>query len=264
VVLYKNSIPITMKRFLSTLILLGTITLAFSKSPVDIKITYDNYDNDTLLIAYYYGEKILIQDSLYATSKGKFHYKRDSLLEPGMYMLVTKPNNAFFQFLINEEDQQFEIKTDNKDQNKTMIKGSEENETFYNYIDYLSNQRVQLAAVDTSLSRKEITQEVADEKKDELANKVEAYQRELINKHKGWVLSSIISANMTFEVPDFDGTPEEQEIKRYKFYRKKYLEGVDLGNPSTLRTPSLHKKIEFYTDKLTAINADSINHTLEL
>ena len=253
-----------MKRTLLLILIAFTSFSVFAQSKVDIEIDYRNYENDTLLIAYHYGDKILIQDSLFAESKGKFRYQRDTLLDPGMYMLVAKPNNKFFQFLINKEDQEFAIKTDYKNIEKTEIKGSEENEAFYGYIDYLSQQRVLLGQVDSSYSKGEIEESQVSIKKDALADEVEEYQRSLIEKYKGTVFSMIIEANMTFEVPEFEGTNEEKELKRYNFYRENYLKGIHFDEPATLRTPFLHKKIEFYLDKLTLVNADSINNTIDM
>ncbi len=252
-----------MRKTLLPLIFSIFVTSIFAKSVVNIEIEYMNYENDTLLIAYHFGEKILIQDTLIAKSKYKFEYKREEALDPGMYMLVAKPNNTFFQFLINTEDQEFSIKTDYKEKEATVISGSEENEAFYSYINYLSKQRVLLSEIDTLVSKNEITQEEGNLQKSDLADTVEAYQKSLIEKHQGQVFSMIINANMTFEVPSFQGSEEEKELQKYRYYKEHYLDGVDLGNPASLRTPFLHKKIDFYMDKLTPINADSINLSLD-
>ncbi|MEE9373346.1 MAG: redoxin domain-containing protein [Saprospiraceae bacterium] len=252
-----------MKNTLLPFLLCLFFTSAFSKPVVNIEIEYENYENDTLLVAYHFGEKILILDTLYAKSKHKFVLQKDEALEPGMYLLVAKPNNTFFQFLINEEDQEFKIKTDYNKKSKTEIKGSEENEDFYKYIKYLSGQRSQLAEIDTLVAHGKYNDSVGKTKKEKLAKEVEIYQKSLIEKYHDLVLSIIISANMAFELPDFEGTDKDKEIQKYQYYRQHYLDGLDLSNPATLRTPFLHKKVTFYMDNLTPINADSINQTID-
>ena len=252
-----------MRKTLLLLIFSLSITSIMSQSAVNIDIVYKNYENDTLLVAYHFGEKILIQDTLYAKSKYNFEYKREEPLEPGMYMLVAKPNNTFFQFLVNEEDQEFKIDTDFKQKENTVISGSEENEAFYSYINYLSSQRLLLAEIDSLVSQNKLSKSEGDKKKNDLADKVESYQRTLSKKYKGLVFSMIIDANMTFEVPEFQGSAEEKEIQKYQYYKEHYLDGINLGNPATLRTPFLHKKITFYMDNLTPIHADSINESLD-
>ncbi|HRG67162.1 MAG TPA: hypothetical protein PLV12_15185, partial [Saprospiraceae bacterium] len=50
-----------------------------------INFKIDDYTNDTLIIGYYYGEKQLVKDTVYATKPGEFTFKGDDKLDDGMY-----------------------------------------------------------------------------------------------------------------------------------------------------------------------------------
>jgi len=58
-------------------------------SQVDIDFEIEGYNNDTLLLAYYFADKILITDTLYSeVGNNKFNYSSDTLLPHGMYLAV--------------------------------------------------------------------------------------------------------------------------------------------------------------------------------
>ncbi len=234
-----------------------------AQSTADLKFEYLNYDNDTLLLGYYIGEKILVKDTLYAESKYQFEYKQDELLESGMYMLVSLPDKKFFQFLINQDDQNFMIRTDFLDKGKTVVTGSIENESFFSYLDYLNQQRIKISEIDSAVETKELDKNQGDERKKELAKVVETYQYSLIEKYPDYVFSMIIGANMTMHFPEFEGTDDERELQKYLYYKKHYFDLIDLGHPAILRTPFLHKRVMYYMDNLTTIQADSIIQSVD-
>ena len=234
-----------------------------AQSTAELKFEYLNYENDTLLLAYYIGEKILVQDTLYAKRNYQFEYKQDELLESGMYMLVSLPDKKFFQFLVNQDDQDFAIRTDFLDKGKTVVTGSEENEAFFSYLDYLNEQRSKISEIDAAVEKKELDKNQGDEKKKELAKIVEVYQHSLIKKYPEYVFSMIIGANMTMHFPEFEGTDDEKELQKYLYYKKHYFDLIDLGHPAILRTPFLHKRVMYYMDNLTTIQADSIIQSVD-
>ena len=69
---------------------------------------------------------------------------------------------------------------------------------------------------------------------------------------------------MNLNVPSFEGSDEEKEVQRYMYYREHYFDGIDLSNPAALRTPFLHKKVTYFMDNLTPIQADSINNSITI
>ncbi len=96
-----------MKSLIFYIVIVLSVNSGFSQKFNDIKFNLANYENDTLLLAYFYGEKQLIKDTLFAVKKGTFEYKADSILDPGVYIGLVYPNKEYFQFLVNENELKF-------------------------------------------------------------------------------------------------------------------------------------------------------------
>ena len=130
-----------MKNIVAILIVF-IFTTSLSLAQHEINIDIKNYQSDTLVIGYYLGEKTLVHDSLAIDPKGKFVIKGDEKLDQGVYMLLTQPDNEFYQFLIGE-DQEFQIDAVSGQLDKMKFKGSKENELFSEYLLYVSAKRHQ-------------------------------------------------------------------------------------------------------------------------
>ena len=87
-------------------IVLNSLNLS---AQVDIDFEVEGYNSDTLLLAYYYADKVLITDTLYSEGDNKFNYKSDSLLPYGMYLAVSPSGDYFYQLLIDGDDQEFYV-----------------------------------------------------------------------------------------------------------------------------------------------------------
>jgi len=74
--------------------LLISLSSVFSQTNIDIEIK--NYDSDSLLLGYYLADKLLVKDTLLRDAEsGKFSYSQDSLLEEGVYLIVSMPEGLF-------------------------------------------------------------------------------------------------------------------------------------------------------------------------
>lgn len=253
-----------MKKVLTFVFILYSI-LGFSQSH-NIKFRIRNYTNDTLLLAYFYGEQQLVKDTLYSIKPNYFEYKGDSLIHPGSYIALVYPSKEYFQFLVGEKDQKFSIETDYTELQKIKVKGSKENKLFFKYLDYIKDQNK--VAQDLLTKRKDfgedsIKVDSIDNILQKLNNEVGDYQLGIMKKYPETITSLLIKMNRDIEIPDFDGSEEEVKMKRYQYYRKHYFDNIDLKNPSILYTPDIHNKIVTYVDKLTVPHADSINNSID-
>lgn len=231
----------------------------------DIDIKIKDYQNDTLLIGYYLGEKTLARDTLIG-KKGSFNYKGEESLKPGVYMLLTRPDNNFVQVLVNDKDQEFSIKWDPQSAAAPQFKGSEDNEIFNDYIDYLSSKRNELEDVNKKIDSyretgKDTTELLA--KIDLLDKEVKDYQHKVVEKNPSYISSLFLKSNFDINVPEYEGSKEEVRTQQYHFYRKHFFDHVDLSNPAMIRTPFFHEKVTTYMDRLTPQMPDSIIVTID-
>ena len=238
-------------------------------SQVDIDFEVEGYNNDTLLLAYYFADKILITDTLYSEGgSNKFNFSSDTLLPHGMYLAVSPSGDYYYQLLVDGDDQKFYVNINNERERPILFEGSDENLMFYEYMHFLTVSREQIAKADLALSTTDSTMvSIADQLEQDKKNinkLVEDRQQEILTDHPNSVTSLLLKSNVPFEFPDFTGTPEELELKKYRYYKDRYFDQVDMSHPAVLRTPVLDQRISYYIDNLTPSAPDSIIQSLDV
>jgi thiol-disulfide isomerase/thioredoxin len=234
----------------------------YSQEKLAIDINFENYYNDTLLVAYYYGNRQLVSDTLIRTEEDPiFHWVGDSLVDQGMYLAVTLPEREFIQFLVPESDQVFNVKTDAIDMTKLEIEGSKENELFLDYVSFISDQRTKVddfkARLNNPLSTDKDKLE-AESGLERIDSEVENYIDQVSAQHPKSITALILNSNKAIDIPEFEGTEKEIQVQQYVFYKKNYFETIDTKHPAIFRTPILDQRMNYYLDKLTPNHPDSI------
>lgn len=228
-----------------------------------IRIKLDNYPEKELTLGFHYGDKQYVKDTATVGADGFFVFEADTLLPCGVYLLVLKPDNSFIQVLIPPDDQDFTLTTDAKDSvNKMKVKGSDDNEVFYDYLRYLAKLRPEADTLRAQMGR--LKGNMADSTRlaaqlTELDKSVKKYQADLIAKHPNFLSAKIVKASIEPEVPDFKGDEKEVARKKYYWYRDHFFDNIDVADPCLLRSPVLHPKIDQYVTKVTPQHPDSVN-----
>lgn len=248
-------------KYFFTVMLVISWAFSFAQS-ADIQIEIENHESDTLIFGYYFADKILVKDTLYSPNNRDFSFSQDTLLDPGMYLLVSKPSGNYYQMLVPSDDQGFTVRIDKSKQPELSFEGSEENTLFYDYLGFISNSKQELAKLDQALATTDsVMISVIDQlKKDKqrINDVVEAAQLQMLEKYKGTLTAELAKSNLPFSFPEFEGTDEQIQMKKYLYYKEHYFDNVDLGNPALLRTPVLDQRINYYLQNLTPNQADSI------
>lgn len=229
-------------------------------SKIDFQI--DNYENDTLIIGNYYGDKQLVKDTLIRADRNdKFVFASDTLVDAGVYLALMLPDYEYIQFIVPSDDQQFSASMDYEELAKIKFSGSKENETFYDYLAFLREhkpkaeelqQKIEAARAEGKSTEKE------EAKFDEIDKKVKDYQLKIVEENKGSIASMLISANFDVDIPEFEGDEDEVKMKRFKYYRDNYFHNLDTTNIALIRTPFLHDRLMYYLDNLNSPLPDSI------
>ena len=253
------------KGLLLILFLLTIGNLSAQKS-YEIKINVKNYNNDTLIVGNYFGERQVVKDTLYAIKKGEFVLKGDKELESGMYLALLKPDNNFIQFLVNEKEQKFSIEMDANDLGVVQFKGSLDNKVFYDYIEFLKSKREKAESLRAAKTKAEESGEdfsSIQAELDKLDKQVIDYQDQIIIKHKDLLIGELILANKDFTIPEFEGTDEEKQKLRYFYYKDHYFDHLKPASKFFLRSPFGFNKIDGYITKVVVQAPDSINIALD-
>ncbi len=239
---------------------------AFAADGYNFKIKIKGYAEKELLLAYHLGDKQYIQDTIEVDDKGFFNFVGDEPMAGGIYLVVLKPDNKYFQLLINEKEQHFTLVTEVEDFiGGAEIKGSEDNQLFFDYMNFLNELTPKANALNGELEAEtdEGKKEKIQEKLDGLNIKVEDYQQDLIQNHAQSLTAQIIKSTLRTDMPEFEGTDEEKQVLQWRYMQKHYFDNFDLANPNMLRTPFLFQRVDYFVHKLQVQHPDTIFEAID-
>lgn len=225
-----------------------------------IDVQLKSFDQDSMFLAYYYGNSQYLKDTA-VLENGRFRFEGDSMLKPGVYMVVTPPDNQFFQVLVSAGEQRFSISADQAEINKTIkFEGSSENAVFYNYLNFLQEKGAHANTLRDRIKDAQGNEKAVLEGELEAVNAaVRSKQEAVINENPGSLVALLLRSNLEIDVPeDFEGTEEEKQMAQYRYFKDHYFDHIDLADDRIIHTPFLHERIQYYIEKLTFKVPDSI------
>lgn len=239
---------------------------AFATDGHNFKIKINNYEEQELFLAYHLGDKQYILDTASVGKDGFFTFLGDEPLDCGLYLVVMKPDNNFFQLLINDSEQHFTLTTDKDDLvGKAKIKHSLDNEIFFEYLDFLNKKGPQAQSISEGMAKEsdEEKKKVFEKSLEKLNEEVKFYQEKIMKEHPETLTALIIRSTIQPEIPSFEGTDDEQRTKRWRYMQKHFFDNIDLTNPCILRMPFLFQKIDDYINKLQVQHPDTLAKAIE-
>ena len=258
------------KKLTWSLLLLCFSVGLFAQKPANnkgyhIRVKIEGYTNDTLILGYRLGSKTYVKDTCFSKdkdSKGYFVFKKDTLLEGGVYLILTKPTNTYFEFLVpNDKEQNLVLNTkpEGPDMTKNLkIEGSPDNQAFLDYIHFLGDMFKKRQPLETEIGEETDPEKkaIAEEKLKKLNKEVEDFQKDMFTKYSDYLSVKLIKASQQPIIPkdiEAKGQPHT-----YYYFKGHYFDDYDWSDKRLVRTPVLEQKIEFYTDKLTPQDPDSV------
>lgn len=225
----------------------------------EIKVKLTDYTSDTLYLGYQMGGQTYLNDTAILDKKtGFFTFKKEKKLNAGVYLVVVAAKDNYFQIMVNEKEEFFSVTTSTAlPYYEATLKGSKDNELFYNYMKYLSSKRKDAEAAGALKARDSIA---AMKKFDDLDKEVKAYQWDLVKKNPTTVSAVLIKSAIEIEMPKFDDIKdaEKKQLAQYIYYKEHCFDNYELDNPALLRTPVLQQRVDYYIDKLTPQHPDSV------
>ena len=227
-----------------------------------IEVKVDGISDTTSYLAYHYGNRQYLKDTVDVDSEGRFAFTGNERIPAGMYMIVL-PGQKYFEVII-DKNQHFEIATEMDRFVETMeFKGSPENTLFYEYISYLREKSREVAPIREKLNDPDISEEQRDslqEKSKEVDKQVEARREEYIEEFPDCVFSLVLKAQQEVPMPTStlgeDGTPDYDTS--YQKYKKDFWQHIDFNDERIIRTPAYHSKLEHYFENVVIKKPDSV------
>jgi len=248
-------------------VLFSLTSISAKDGGYQIKVKIDGFQEKEVFLGYHYGDKQYIKDTVAVDSKGYFTFEGDEPLEGGVYLIIMPPDNQYIQLMINEGDQHFNLETtaDNPVGN-AKVKGSPDNEAFYEYMSFLSKQRPKAEKLNEGIKAAEgnpAEKEKLTKRLTNLNEEVKKYQKDLLTKFPNFLTSAIVQASFEVPLPEFKGTEDEVKLQRYSYYKEHYFDNIKMGDSRLLRSPVLFNRIDYYINKLTPQHPDSINLSID-
>ncbi len=253
-----------MRRFLPFVLccLIYQCTLA-QEAGYHISGLLKGYDQDTIFLGHYYGDKQYLIDTV-AVTDDRFVFADVTPLKPGVYLIVMPPDNRFFHLVINESQSPFSLEADFKAIEATItFEGSPDNALFYQNTRFIAQKRKEVTELNARLEQTagEAAQQEIRNRLEGINEEVMAYQATLVAEHPNSMTSKLIESGFRVDIPEFtEGTKEEIQTKQYLHYKRHYFDHIDLGDNRLIRTPKhvLFDKVNYYLEKLTPQHPDSI------
>jgi thiol-disulfide isomerase/thioredoxin len=260
------------KTLLSLLIMIFVQQLNAQKTDnYQISVSISDLGDSTVYLAYHYGDKQYLKDTLKLDRSGFGVIRGGPALPQGIYMIVL-PGRKYFEILI-PDDQVFSVSCIYRDYFKTLkFSGSEENTRFLDY----QKQWMALQNTDRDLNtRLQNNKQNSDStrKLQELAKvhegKMKAYLNGVAEANKGKLLGLVVRAIIPVEAPEIKipaGTVNPDSVKwirSYLYNKDHFFDNIDFNDERILRTPILYSKLNIFFSNVVIQLADSINNEID-
>ena len=253
-----------MKKLLFAFILCSASMCAVAQSGYQITINLKNCTDSLAYLTYYQFDKTLIKDTCKSIKDGKIVFKGKTKLDKGIYSLVSQKKAIYFDFFIDDNTQNLELKSvadASIGKELTALNSPLENE-FFNYIQFINekNKDFQTFKQTSKLLTKKDTIAL-NEKQKEGEKLINNFEERFLEKHKGTFIGDVMNLKVEKLLKDIpkasNGRPDS--IQSYKYYKKHFWDNVDFKDDGSMRNPFFSGKIKKYFESVVVTHPDSIS-----
>ena len=217
-----------MKKFWLFLVLTVVANLCYSQG-YKITIKFSHYTPQKVRLAYYYEDKQYLAVDSASQSGSTVVFEGKEALPGGIYSVILEGEQNYFDVLIDKDNQNFSMKCDVKNLQKTMkVSGSEVNAKFFDYQRAMTELNVEQHRLDTLKKYEKDSSKIKEY--DSLLKKIDDDYQAALNKtveeNKGNILSDMLDC---LNATNYPGNEQ--------------LEHVNFANSALLRTPFFYKVV---------------------
>lgn len=248
------------------LILFFSVTGYVLSQSYKIDLKLDGLSDTTVYLAYHFGNKKYVRDTIQLDSNGKGTFSGKEELPGGIYLIVL-PGMTYFEILVSDS-QEFKIETTFSDPlNNLKVYHSPENILFNHYQRFMADKQSESENLQQRMrTNSEIRDSVLyfQEKLRNLDKDVKNYWNKIIQENPGSLMAKIVKGMMNIEIPDFeipDHITNKDSLRwvlGYNYNQKHFFDNIDFSDERLLRTPILHNRIEHYFTRMIIQSPDSI------
>ena len=221
-----------------------------------ITVSIDGYQNDTCILGYQVGGTTYVSNAVYERNqKGAFVFEGETTLLGGLYSVLIKPDNKYFQFIISSDEAQKDLIlrtkiTDNPAVELTAnlkVENSKDNEVFMAFKSFLGQMRQKSQSLGRRRSSAEAQNDTAlirqlSAKFLALDQEVASYQDQLLLDYPDLLSPKIINGSRPPVVPD----TIKDRAAVFNYYKAHFWDNFDWSDARLIRTPILKQKMDTY------------------
>ena len=255
-----------MKKILILFVFLGVSAANVFTQSYKIDITVDGIRDTSIYLAYHFGNKKFIKDTLQLDSKGFGSFKGDETLPGGIYLVVL-PGMNYFEILITN-NQKFSIETSAVDPLQSMrIQHCSENIVFNEYQRFMADKQSSSGSLQQRIKANAENRDsiaILQESMKKMDREVKEFWNRIITENPGSFMANIIRGMMNIEIPEFDipahisNKDSLRWVMGYNYNREHFFDNIDFSDERLLRTPILHNRIEHFFTRMLIQSPDSI------
>jgi len=262
------------KRLFAGLILsvIATTTFSQQKQGYRISISVGGLHDSTLYLAYHFGEKQYLRDTMKLDRNGRGVFSKSEALPQGIYMVVM-PGKKYFEILI-PDNQYFTISCTYPDFYSTLkFSGSPENSAFLDYQRKWVTLQERASQISTRLRNNRqnsdsvrIISEIG--KKNDA--KMKDYLNGVVQANSGNILGMVVRAIIPVDVPEIKVPPyisnpdSVKWVKSYIYNKEHFFDNIDFRDERILRTPILYNRLNTYFTNVLIQHPDSIISAIDM
>ncbi|MCF6128770.1 DUF5106 domain-containing protein [Flavobacterium sp. AS60] len=252
-----------MKKLLLAAIFCFSSFFAIAQSGYEITINLKNAPDTLAYLTFYQFDKTLIKDTCTSIKNGKIVFKGKGKLDKGIYSLVSQGKAIYFDFFIDDNTQNLELKTEasqNIGKELTAMNSPLQND-FFAYVQYINQQNkdFQTYKQTTSLATKKDTLALNNKQK-EIETNINNFEEKFIADHKGSYIADVMNLKVEKLLKDIpkasNGRPDSIQV--FNYYKKHYWDNVDFKDDGIVRNPFFNNKIKRYFESIVVTHPDSV------
>lgn len=245
------------------LFVLTTLILsAFTISAQNIKFTVKDLQDTTIYMAKYYGKKLYYADTTKAQN-GVLQF--DGTKHPSGVYAIVLPGQKYFEFIIDNEKIDMAVTDQNDLIGGMKINKSKNNQIFYEYIQYMSNNKKKAGELNQKWSKEidEKKKEALEKEIEDLNDQVINYQKKIASENPTLFVGKMINMSLDIDLPaaprDENGVITDS-FYVYRYNIEHYWDNVDLTDDAIIHTPVFHNKLDkYFSNKVMIQIPDSVN-----
>jgi alkyl hydroperoxide reductase subunit AhpC len=250
--------------FTYTFLFLFAIKAFSFEREYNINLKIKGMENQIGILAYYYGDKRYVKDTLLFNEKGISIYKGNKEIPRGVYLLAFPSlNYRSFDLILNETNFSIQTDTVNFIKNAT-IKNSIENQQMFNDMNFMLPLGVKNDSLQKKLKQLNPTDSAfftTENAINAISTQIVTHRKDLLKNNPKTFYSKLISVMMDTDIPDGERKKDGSLVDTFHVFhyiQEHYFDNIDFNDSGYIRSPVFQNKFLNYFNNYVHPSPDSI------